>query len=407
MKKNRSTLYERSRWLNGMPQWHASIFSTHETESNYQLLVEVFGENWIAGHLNNKFNSHPLISQWRSNGPSAFIYLNTLADDIRLVKEKPYFQEVIKEYKKKEGAGPARQVIHTAAMFERASPGRLKQFFRASDQSVPDFLLYYDGMNIPVEAKLLTSSKVEEDFNSVAEKIEEKIKNSLKIDNFHFEIQIVIKDFTKSTDVADICDRVMEGVYLRSDYMIQARLDDFNIFITPLFEEKSRFFNYIRILIYTPKSDKEDIRVLERGKNASKQLNCFHQNKSPGLCCIGIGEKQNVPYIFEMFKRRFECGQLSGISALMLQSGGTYSIKDEHSYIDLLAFLKNPNASYPIPRNLTFKTISNSLNIITDLPVDEDIPCYTFKTCKGKIKAGCNASLFIPSISKLHPSMLE
>lgn len=391
-------------WLKGWIPSPNSPFSTRLASEHCSLLTDILGESWIQRHINNKNNHHPFASQWISNGIGAFLDLNALAADIALVKDKPHFTEVIKDYKRKQEAEAARHVIHVAAMFERANNGSILQFFPATDVSAPDCLLSLKGTQIPIEAKILTTSEPSMAFTTYAKNLEKTIKTFLESENDHFgEFAIILKDCSYRPEIEEILDIVRTN--FKSREPLALRSHKVNIFYTPLSIEASVYF-YSRILIHAPRSDSENTRVLSRGKDASKQLNTFHDKKSPGICCIQIGENQDPRQIFEFFNRRFSSGQMSGISSLLLNNKGTLHNNNESTYIDGITVLHNQKAAHRTPTDLEIKPVGRFVPLLPTTP--DKIPCYGFSTCAIRVKDPKSSfKLFIPKIDGLPINLID
>jgi hypothetical protein len=65
-------------------------FTPAEASVNLALLNDVLGESWINKATGSRSN-HPLGAEWATNGVNAFLQLNALADDIRLLRETAGF----------------------------------------------------------------------------------------------------------------------------------------------------------------------------------------------------------------------------------------------------------------------------------------------------------------------------
>src|SRR5713101_7126684 len=143
-------------WLEDLP----CHFTKAQTAENQALLEGTLDRAWLssAHHL----AAHPLLSRWGGGGAGSFVELNGLAEDVRLVRAVPGFEAVLHDLKNASTTLSAWHVVHGAALFERHTRGCVMQFFpQEGAESVPDFLLRWQGADIAVEAKLLTQSETE------------------------------------------------------------------------------------------------------------------------------------------------------------------------------------------------------------------------------------------------------
>jgi integrase len=149
-------------WQTDMP----CRFSQEESRANLAFLIDVLGEDWIkkAGTIHS---NHPLGTEWATNGAGAFLLLNALAEDIRLIRTVPGFSVVLDDLLDGKQCRAAWHVVRTAAMFARGG-APVCEFFEQTDVKVPDYVIQSKSEKINVEAKLLLSSDKEEAFTNFA-----------------------------------------------------------------------------------------------------------------------------------------------------------------------------------------------------------------------------------------------
>jgi hypothetical protein len=107
-------------------------------------------------------------SGYKSRGAQSFLLLNTLAEDLRALRDVPGIDTVLHDLKRTATADSARHVIHGAALFARGKPSSVVRFLEQRSDTVPDFVLHLDDQDIAVEAKLLSQSEPEEAFGVCA-----------------------------------------------------------------------------------------------------------------------------------------------------------------------------------------------------------------------------------------------
>jgi hypothetical protein len=176
-------------WQDDLP----CLFTGEQAAKNHALLVEILDGYWLskADHL----SPHPILSRWANNGAGSFLELNALADDMRLVRNVPGFETVLHDLENASTADSAWHAVHGAALFERHTPGCVVKFFPQTDVSLPDFLLRLAGADIPVEAKLLTRSQTEQEFNRYGQALTKRIfETVLLAGTVHPGATLVFKD---------------------------------------------------------------------------------------------------------------------------------------------------------------------------------------------------------------------
>ena len=119
--------------------------------------------------------THPLLMEWDTVGGNAFLQLNGLADDIRLLRGKLGLETVLTDIRDERLCLPSWHLLHTAALFERAQARSVVEFLEGGEAERPDAIVEVGGVRMPLEAKLLTRSEDEEHFGRVARAIEDGV----------------------------------------------------------------------------------------------------------------------------------------------------------------------------------------------------------------------------------------
>ena len=142
-----------------------SVERTQENRTYLQRLLEL-GD---AGAKGTSANS--LLTTWNTTGAIAFLEMNWLAEDLRLLEDKSGFRPLLRDLCDDQLFLSTRHMLHSAALFERARPGAVLEFVIAGDDEAPDFVADISGDRVPVEAKLLMLSDDEQRFVSVAKQV--------------------------------------------------------------------------------------------------------------------------------------------------------------------------------------------------------------------------------------------
>jgi hypothetical protein len=147
-------------------------FSHDDAIRNRDFLVDLIGEGWLRKALQRHSSNHPLVLCWMTNRADAFLLLNALAEDARLLTSVPGFDQVLRDLKNGSQCLFSWHVIRAAAMFQRGG-AVVSKFYEQNGGSAPDFLVKLGPSDVNVEAKLLLSD-LDSTFSKYASPLFEK-----------------------------------------------------------------------------------------------------------------------------------------------------------------------------------------------------------------------------------------
>lgn len=338
----------------------------------------------------------------------SFLEMNALAEDLRCIDTVPGINEVIRDLLSSELCKPTWHVIHSAAMFARGKGNRIIKFFPQTSEKFPDFLLEAKGLPVAVEAKLMTKSEKEADFEKWAKGVvKEVFEKILSAEVFHPVVTIVIKSAETFPPQDEINKVVQQGVEGFSGKPLVYRSALFNSFIDPASAPRPGFTGYRYCSVLCPRSLKEDIRVQDRSKRASKQISAIAKGEFPGLLCLGITRVQHPWHIYKLLRNRFSMGQYSSISSAMLLETGTHVVAPMRSVVDVLSFVKNDKAQRAMPPDVRFGCIGMLGHLDANRPITAEVAAYRYMAGEGRISGEGGAQLFLPDIRMLTPEMMQ
>ena len=151
-------------WYDWVPDGSAfASIPRRQASGSTRLLTRQFRRAFI-GQEGAIRTTHPLLKEWDTVGGNAFLQLNGLADDIRLLRGKLGLETVLTDIRDERLCLPSWHLLHTAALFERAQARSVVEFLEGGEEERPDAIVEVGGVRIPLEAKLLTRSEDEEHF---------------------------------------------------------------------------------------------------------------------------------------------------------------------------------------------------------------------------------------------------
>ena len=365
-------------WLSWWQDDIPCYFSRDRATDNAAYLTTLLGEDWIQKTLSeSRYSNHPILRHWSNKGAGSFLLMNALAKDLKCVESVPGFSAVLDDLRSPKMGASAWHVVHSAALFSRANRSALVEFFDQDEETAPDFLLSVSGNLIPVEAKLLTTSDIEERFNSYADRlIAQLFSKAVPNNGIQPWLTVVIKDPHDLPSLDDVAEAVRSLLQRPPGLPSSLRTDRFNVFVEPHTTPAPNWSMHRHCCVLCPRSPKEIIRVEARHKKASKQLRSFGEGDRPGLFCLGLGGADDPRHFVQLLKQRFDRGFYRGVSAVMLIVTGTFLTRPRRCTFDRLALLHNTNATESLPTRIPIATAGELENLMSSSPEDDRVPAY-------------------------------
>lgn len=383
-------------------------FTQEEARTNCEFLTEILGEAWLdKAPTVPAASNHPLLAKWITKGAGSFLQLNGLAEDIRVVKDRPGFDTVLHDLKNALSTDSAGHVIHGAALFERHAPGSVIQFFPQTSDSIPDFLVRAGGADLAAEAKLLTRSEAEESFEAYGQSlVDHVLANVSKENTINPAVYIVIKQAEHRPSLGHVGSVLERAIASHQQGTAITREDQFNIVVEPPPQDASGLKGYRHCCVFSPRSADEDLRVEQRGKKASKQLRAFDEGRAAGLFLLGVTPLNDPHVIKRLLDRKFRAGLFHGISGAMLIWTGTHMDKPRRSILDLIGVVQNTQNPRQGTKDFGIKPLGLSGNLFAARPPGADIPAYRVCTVEGTASSP-GAQLFLRNIRVLTEELLR
>lgn len=336
---------------------------------------------------------------WHTAGVDAFIQVNWLAEDIRLLHQKPGIPLLLRDLLDERLCESTWHTIHTAALFERARPGSVSQFIHAGASEAPDFVVEIEGKPTPVEAKLLTRSDDELRFYDVATRVEEFVTKRMPAGTLvTIVLRAPVAKAYNSEAVLDFCSAIPTPP---PGHAMIRRGPDCNLFVEHV-ATPSGLSDYRLLWVLAPAHPKENARVQERAKKASKQLRSYLPGCRSGVVAIGLTDYQDGHAVLDAIFERMRQGYLEGISAVLLVKRRTHSLASQQTTIDLLELRNNALASSPLTGELAVKPFGSS-----GVEVIDGVRAYRKGGGTARVvDPSKNLSMYMPNIRILTEDML-
>ncbi len=382
-------------WQEDLP----CFFSQQQAVRNRAFLTDTLGQSWLQKAL-GPTSQHPLVNEWMTAGANSFLMLNALAEDIRILESVRGLDLVLADLRLGEQCLSTWHVLRTAAMFCRANV-HVDEFFAQSNVKVPDFSLSVHSAQANVEAKLLTSSEIEESFWKYAKPILDRIFVQLMNEERRYPpVSVIIKDALNLPVVEEVICSVEP---LLKHAPGQFRNQAFNIFVEAPLEIPASLHKCCYILC--PRSNKEDLRISTRMRDASHQLLAQGLSTVSGIACVGMTQQQDPTAVRDLLSRKFGDGQYSGVSAAVLFLSGTYIQPPRRSVIDLFSTISNPKSRAPLPSPFPFKSL-DFMKRLEDHFNEPGIPAYRVLASEMR-KTDENVNLRLDDVRRISPDLLK
>lgn len=359
---------------NWPPELQCSVLPGRAAE-NADYLRNTLGQKWVDKRAAQP-DRHPLSTDWRSGGAEAFLRLNTLAEDLRLLAATPGIETLIRDLKGVSSFKPAVHTVHVAALFARAGNEVLK-FYPPSNESVPDFDIAIEGRRTAVEAKQLTKSGYELAFGRAADGVQEAVLRAVFHGGRLPEVQVIVKDPERVPRTDEVIAAAREGLATYSPgTVVRVRTELFNLRIFAA-QVTRHFIDCFAIQVLAPAHATEASRIERLVNKANSQLKRNTAGNEPALICIGIGEHQDPHAVAELIRARFAKGDFSSTGGIILHRPARHAGPGPVGAADMLSFIANTNARAPIG-NFQMR----SAGIVGDLlsagasTVAETVSCY-------------------------------
>jgi hypothetical protein len=391
------------RWARWTDHRFGCQFSDERAAENAAYLKSLLGQ-WIesgpavgGGHL--------LQSHWTSGGTNAFLHLNALAEDLRLLQHVPGFASTLHDLVQTCGYEPTRHVLRSAALFERGGT-RVVRLFEPSNESVPDFEVELRQGIAPVEAKQLTESEPSRAFRVYSEQAERRVLKEVLTGKRNYPaLHVIIKDSDVLPSIDTIVSAVREALQSFVGYRFIKRFPELNVQVTPD-PGAGGFSEYRNLHFLAPSSSRESPRIARRAEKSNKQLRNHSKDQVPGFLCLGLTEHQDARLVAEVLRKKFAGGQLRGISKVLLQVSLDDTRPPYGQVVDLISTVLNLKALVATPQPLPLKGIGAAADLINSTGQMGMVSAYKRARVEGRISAaGGSLGLSIPP--GLTPSMLE
>jgi hypothetical protein len=391
-------------WQTDLP----SQFQPDQASKNARLLSDVLGADWLARRLGKPgAETHPIMRAWMSNGANAFFDLNALAEDLRIVRGVHGIDGVLRDLRRAELCLPTWHVIHVAALFARSEGQAVIEFLEQDDQTRPDFIVQAANETIAIEGKRFFPSRQQQEF----EEFGGLLCDALLDDVFPQEgvqplVVVVIKqpEFRPDRSVLLAAVRLALGKYTGATVALSS--EQFNVFVEEMQPAPLGLSSYRGCVALSPRAVAENLRVQDRSKTASGQLQTLVDAGHSGILCLGLNEYQEAGTVAHLLNRRFGKGQYSAISSVLLIKPQVNLAPPRRCLVDLVSTVKNELSTVPLRSNLSLSSTGVMAPLKQESPNGDGIAAYRAARVTGVVSDPARVSLPAPDLQFLRPELL-
>lgn len=380
-------------------------FQPDQARKNAEYLANTLGERFLAKVAAPvAHRAHPILQRWSTAGANAFLELNALAEDLRVLDGVEGIDSVLNDLRDSDRCLPAWHVLHAASLLGRGEEARVIKFFPQTHSSFPDFLVATEGVTLAVEAKLLMTSSNEANFTAFATALSDKLITCLQATATPTHAVVVVKDIDNLPEGSQVAELLRLAVASYHGSPIESRGQLFNLFVEPSPGDEAASADQA-LTVLCPRSLKEDLRVQDRARDASKQLSVPDVGEDPTIFCLGLNRLQDAGFIAKLLATRFAAGRYRGISGAMLMRSGPHLGPASRGYIDQVRVLRNKMNNRVVP-NIPLRSVGFMETLVADsLPVGA-VPAYRYGQYQATMRAG-KTGVHVPNILDLTQELLR
>jgi hypothetical protein len=378
-------------------------FQPEQARANAKYLGQMLGEEFFVKSRHPLAEiGHPILKRWVTAGVGPFLELNLLAEDLKVVQDTPGIDGVLTDLRNASRCESTWHTIHSAALLGRGANDAVLEFYPQTDERLPDFLVRNEGETVAIEAKRLATSSIEERFNEYGLELVRLLVDQAKLAAAPLEVIVVLADAEDLPNTLDLVKLLTDDISSFRGDAIQRRTGSFSVFFARPSGGPSASASY-GVQVLCPRSLKEDLRVENVGKKASKQLAVPKVTKYPTMLCLALTEMQNPPFVSRLFHKRFAMNQYSGLSSVLLIRSGHHFGSEMRGHLDQFLAVPNPKTAKPLP-NLALSPFGYA-GMIDENASDEGIPAYRVAEYGATVSID-RPGLFMPSFRRLTTDML-
>ncbi|MEO8315852.1 MAG: hypothetical protein ABI645_13790 [Pseudomonadota bacterium] len=354
------------------------FFAPDRARSNSDFLQETLGTRFWE----RKSRSNPMLTLWDEKNPHAFLQLNALAEDLRLVAHKPGSAILLSDLRSRNAQESARHTVHTAALFERARVGSLVRFVEARNDTVPDYLVNLDGTAVAVEAKLVVTSTIEQAFGKVAMPEINRCIEALQGRPLQYFIVAVARDATAPPAPGSVAE-VVAGLPSRAG-VYEGDFPGFKFWAEASLG-LGQFTEHREIHLIAPVHEKDHLRLKGPAKQASKQLRALPEAPASGILALGLARMHQPETVNAILGNEMRQGNFKGIAAVLLIKQGSHLAAPRRTVIDALEVRRNPAATHPIICQVPLRPIDLGVKLSEAEPPVLEKPAYVCAVTQGRV----------------------
>ena len=183
----------------------------------------------------------------------------------------------------------------------------------------------------------------------------------------------------------------------------ECRNRSFNVFVGTR-PSGSGLFRGCNILC--PRSEKENLRVASRVREASKQLLSDNGTERPGILWLGLTRHQSAISLRDLLLRKFDAGQYSGISQAFLLDSGTHLEPPRRSVVDYGARIVNTRSRNVFSSEVPVKPLDLSGDAIALHAVRKGLSRYRVCAVESRYVPGM-PQLLLPNFREINQESLR
>lgn len=392
-------------------QWRATdelpcAFSPEAAADNAAYLGSAFPKGFITSRSGPARSRHPMLRMWDTPSVNSFLYLNGLAEDLRLLQDVPLVSTIVRDLRDKNLFEPTRHTLRTAGLFERGKTGSVIEFMQSPHGTVPDFVVDLDSRRVPVEAKRLEASWVQEAFAKHASSVSDAVHFGLQPRTENLAVTLLLFDALKAPGAGEVASAI---AHLLTDLsrLVQIRSQHFRLFCREM-DPRPGMGKLRRTIVMAPIHEKDYLRICLPVKKASKQLRAYDPESPSGIMALELGADHDPHVVSEVLRKEVRQGRWASIGAFIFSKSLIHLAPPARTLLERLSVQGNSRAASPLLGDIPLLPFDGGEPLHAAEQSDTTQPSYRFATEYGVIAdATVSLRLFLPVVARIPNALLE
>ena len=220
-------------------------------------------------------------------------------------------------------------------------------------------------------------------------------------------VYVVIKNAIERLDGASVIAAARAAFCSFTGETVRLQMPQMNVFVEHVAPAPEGVSSYRGCVILCPRAESENLRVQDRSRRASGQLQELAADGHVGILCLGLNDKQDPSMVARLIESRFQRHQYRSISGVLMVRAGVHLAPPRRCLLDLVCTLRNEGAVTPLRGNPSLGATGEMVQIQGAVPPEGEVPAYRVSNVVSVVSNPQSVSIPSPDVRSLRPELLE